>query len=320
MAELGASNQGLVTAAQLTAAGVTRSELSRATAAGVVVRVRSRVYATAQLPVLPRHLVTDRGVAPEYVAQVRAVLLGLGPTAAAAGRTAAALYGWGLLVEPQQIEVALPHGRHLRRKGVRASQRRSAARSRVRVLEGTGRLRLTAAAQTVIDCALDRPLVEAVTIGDSALRAGSATLEELQRAAARLPGVAGADRAREVVAMCDPLSGSVLESVLRVRLVRAGIDGFTTQAVLAVAPRQLRVDFCFPTAGLVVEADGARWHPDPARDQARDNALAVLGWRVLRLSWAQVVQDPDEALADIRAALTAAPVVHPGVGQALRAA
>ncbi len=127
----------------------------------------------------------------------------------------------------------------------------------MRVLAGTTRLRLTSPAQTVVDCALGLPLLEAVVACDSALRSGRVTVEDLERAAASLPGARGAGKARRVIAMADPASGSVLESVLRVRLVLSRIPGFVTQAVLGPA---LRVDFCFPEGGLVVEVDGKRWH------------------------------------------------------------
>jgi very-short-patch-repair endonuclease len=96
----------------------------------------------------------------------------------------------------------------------------------------------------------------------------------------------------------------VLESVQRVRMVLAGIDGFATQVVLCTTP-VLRVDFCFAAARLVVEVDGARWHPDPARDQRRDNVLAALGWRVLRFTWSEVVHDSARVLDTVRAALEA---------------
>ena len=317
--DLGRPSQGLVTTAQLTAAGLSRPQISRLVGRGELVRVRRRVYAASPLPPLPLHLVTHRGVAPEYVAHVRAVLLSLGPGAAARRRTAAALRGWELLVEPELIEVARLHGSDLRMKGLQVRQQRSAARTRVRVVPGT-RLTLTSRVQTVLDCATSLPLLEAVVVCDSALRSGQVSLEELQRAVSRrLNGVSGAEQARQVLALCDPMAGSVLESVLRVRMVLAGIRGFRTQAVLRVSPC-LRVDFCFDAARLVVEVDGARWHTDVARDRARDNALAVLGWRVLRFTWSEVVHAPEEVLADIRAALAGPSAVQNPAAAAARAA
>lgn len=307
--ELGRPAQGLATAASLQQAGVSRQALARAVSQGELVRVRRGVYALRALPARSRFLVTDAGVCPGYVLQVRAVLLAHGPSVAACGRTAAALYGWGLLVEPRDtVELAVPHGwGTARHRGLWMTQRRSATCSRVRVLPGTDRLRLTSPVQTVLDCALGLPLVQAVVVCDSALRSGRVHLEELLRAATRLPGTRGAARARRVLALADPLSGSVLETVARVRLVQAGVLGFVSQAVLGPG---LRVDFCFTEAGLVLEVDGARWHQDAARDQARDNALAVLGWRVLRLSWMRVVHEPERAVEQVRAALVATPALH----------
>jgi very-short-patch-repair endonuclease len=163
---------------------------------------------------------------------------------------------------------------------------------------------VTTAVQTVLDCALAPPQLDATVVADSALRAGDVTLDELEEATASLRGRREAARARRVVEGCDPECGSVLESVQRVEMVLAGLDGFATQVVLRRSP-VLRVDFCFAQARVVVEVDGARWHPDPQRDRDRDNALAALGWRVLRFTWQQVVHDSATVIAVVRAALAA---------------
>ncbi len=310
--------QGLATHAGLLRNGVSRAALSRAVADGSVVRVRRRVYAASPLPPLPRHLVTDQGVASAYAAHVRAALLSLGADAAACRRTAAALHGWALLVEPgRTVEVATRHGRgRVVAPGVVAHQHRSGDVVRHVVLPGTAALRVTTPVRTVLDCAGALPLLEAVVVADSALRAGAVTLDALRSAAAALPGREGAARVRRVLARCDPACGSVLESVTRVRLHEAGCAGWTTQALLRDLPgRVLRVDFCFAGAGLVVEVDGARWHPNPARDRARDNALAALGWRVLRYTWADVVHDHRRVVAEVKAALACGtPSIHLAAG------
>ena len=303
-----ARSQGLLTSAQLRRAGTGRATLSRAVARGEVLRLRRNVYAVTVLDPLPRFVVTDAGPAPTYVRHVRAVLLSLGPSATACTRTAAALYGWGMLVEPSRtVDVAVPHGRaRTRLPGVRVQQRRRLRRLLWVALPGTAALHVTTPAQTVLDCCLALPLLEAVVICDSALRAGAVTFEILWQAARRQPGVREATRVRRVLALADPEAGSVLESVLRVRLHLAGLTGFTTQLTLAAgAGRSYRVDFCFVWAGLVVEADGAKWHPDPGPDRQRDNALAVLGYRVLRYSWAEVVHGGPRVVAEIAAAIRA---------------
>jgi very-short-patch-repair endonuclease len=304
----GLRRQQLATSTQLRAAGVGRASLSRAVVAGDVVRVRRNVYAPSALDPLPRFVVTEKGVAPAYVRQVRAVMLSLGPKATACGRTAAALWGWGLFVEPgRTIEVAMPHGRgRSRLRGVVMRQRRRLPRIQYVAVTGTEPLWVTSAVCTVLDCCVLLPLVEAVVVCDSALRAGDVTLAELRQAVRRLPGVRDAQRAREVVRLADLESGSVLETVLRVRMRLAGIHGFSSQVTIQVAGGVLhRVDFCSEDRLLVIETDGAKWHPDPEPDRIRDNALVGVGFRVLRYTWADVVHDTPRVLAEIAAALAA---------------
>lgn len=307
--QCGAQHQGLATPAALRSAGVLRSSLSRALARGEVVRVRPGVYAAGSLAAWPTFSVTHVGVAPELVQHVRAVLLSLGESAAAGGRTAACLRGWGLLVEPHgAVDVVVARGRHrVRMAGVRVLQRRRVRRERIHPQPGLAPIWVTTAVATVLDCCRQLPHEEAVVVCDSALRSGQVRLKQLQVAAARLRGDRRARRVRRVLASCDPESGSVLESVLRVRMNEGGVWGFATQQVLRDARGRhiVRADSCFAGAHLVVEADGARWHPEPVRDQGIDNRLAAAGWRVLRFSWAQVVHDPAAVLSLVRAALAA---------------
>lgn len=44
------------------------------------------------------------------------------------------------------------------------------------------------------------------------------------------------------------------------------------------------VDFANPKAKVVIECDGAAFHTDKAKDQARDRVLKSKGWRVYRIS------------------------------------
>lgn len=305
LTEIGARQQGLASARQLTAL-VTRSALSRAVRTGRVVQVRPRVYALAPLAPLPLHVVTKDGPAAEWVAHVRAALLSVHGSAAGA-RTAAALHGWGLLVEPTEV-VDLAVSRHVRAsdRHVRLHTTRSRPVVDLPVLPGTTALTATAPAATVLRCCRELPLLEAVVVCDSALRARAVTAEELTRLAARLRGQPGAEPVRGALALADRRSGSVLESVFRVRAGQAGITGLQPQVEIVDRHGRhvLRADFLSTRARLVVELDGSRWHPDPARDQRTDNLLAELGWRVLRFGWAAVVHEPELVLAQVRAALS----------------
>lgn len=293
--------------------------LARAVADGRLLRPRRAVLTAEPLPLLPRHLVTEKGVAPAYAAHVRAVLLSQ-PGAVAVGRTAAGLRGWGLLVEPARtIEVAVLHARSsLVLPGVRVHRRRRLSGEQVQVLGGTRPLLIEPAVETLTGMAASRPLSEVVVAWDSALRCGAVDGDALEAAVDRLHGRA-ALRAARALKLCDGRSGSVLESVHRVQLVLGGLTGFTPQLLVRDVPA-LRVDFAWPAAGLVVEVDGARWHTDPAADRARDNALARLGWRVLRYTWTEVVHEPSRVLAEIGAALSCGGscthLVHEGLAPA----
>ena len=307
--QCGRSRSGLVTPGLLRGAGVSRMALSRALGRAEVTRIHPGVYGLGPLAPWPLFSVTHEGVAPDLVQHVRAGLLSLGDSATAAGRTAACLRGWGLLVEPRgEIDVVVPRGRsRTRLAGVRVLQRRRVLREPLVLQSGSAPVWVTTAVATVLDCCRLLPHEEAVVVCDSALRSRQVTLAQLQAAAARLAGVREARRVRRALDGCDPEAGSVLESVLRVRMTGDGIDGFGTQQAVRDARGRhiLRVDFQFAAQRLVVEADGSRWHPDPARDQGLDNRLGAAGWRVLRFTWAQVVHDPAAVLALLRDALSA---------------
>jgi len=64
-----------------------------------------------------------------------------------------------------------------------------------------------------------------------------------------------------------------------------------------------RVDFVYRRERLVIETDGREHHSsllDRQSDAARDAALQAGGWRVLRLTWWDVVPAPRRTVATIR--------------------
>ena len=71
----------------------------------------------------------------------------------------------------------------------------------------------------------------------------------------------------------------------------------------------LEVDAYWPDAGLVVELDGWRWHSTRRAfedDRRRDAHLATLGIRVLRFSWRQMTRERGSVAGAIRAGLRGA--------------
>jgi Protein of unknown function (DUF559) len=66
------------------------------------------------------------------------------------------------------------------------------------------------------------------------------------------------------------------------------------------------VDFLWPEARLIVEVDGYRFHSTRQafeRDRRRDEELLLLGYRVLRVTWARLVE-PQSLAETIRAAIS----------------
>jgi DNA helicase-2/ATP-dependent DNA helicase PcrA len=63
-----------------------------------------------------------------------------------------------------------------------------------------------------------------------------------------------------------------------------------------------RADFAFPSARLVVEADGRGWH-DPRRDDARDRSLRSLGWVTERFPGWRIHYELDLVLDEVEATL-----------------
>jgi very-short-patch-repair endonuclease len=69
------------------------------------------------------------------------------------------------------------------------------------------------------------------------------------------------------------------------------------------------VDFVWREAGLILETDGWQAHGTRGsfeRDRRRDAELMTGGWRVLRISYAQLERDPHWVAARIQGALRAA--------------
>lgn len=103
-----------------------------------------------------------------------------------------------------------------------------------------------------------------------------------------------------------PLLRSRLEARLLGELLDRGFPRPDTNRVLALGDRRLEVDFVWPDRRVVVETDGARYHgtePARARDRARDRLLSAAGYRVIRVTWAELDEQPERFFLDLRRAL-----------------
>lgn len=88
---------------------------------------------------------------------------------------------------------------------------------------------------------------------------------------------------------------SELEARLFAILDAAGLPPPVRQFPLPSITGAGRVDAAYPACRLLLEVDGRRWHTraeDFDRDRRRDIEASLLGWRVLRFTWSDVVERP----------------------------
>jgi hypothetical protein len=96
---------------------------------------------------------------------------------------------------------------------------------------------------------------------------------------------------------------SALEARLLALIGAAGLPAPLCNHPIVASTERLVVDFLWPEQRLVVETDGRRFHDNPVafeRDRHRDRALQLSGYRVVRFTYRQTMEEPDEAIAAIR--------------------
>jgi hypothetical protein len=171
----------------------------------------------------------------------------------------------------------------------------------------TGPLPLTSASRTLIDCAREWPLEDAVVAMDAALLAERTSLDELRRATAAVHHWRGAGRAARATAHADGRAESPLETRGRLRILGSGLPAPELQVEVR-GPRGFaaRVDAWYEDAAVAVEFDGRVKYDDPYggrsgaealwHEKRREDEIRDLGIRVLR-----VVQDDLGASWNVKA-------------------
>lgn len=163
--------------------------------------------------------------------------------------------------------------------GIKDCQHRNVAMSRVtRPVDSLGQALLSAVACVGVD--------EAVAIMDSALNLGLLSVEELVELLADEPR-----SRRDLLQKVDGRSESGSESLARVRLTRQGISVTPQVEIDGVG----RVDLLVGNL-LVIELDSVAHHTSVRNyraDRARDALLVSRGYRVLRFTYEDVVDNWD---------------------------
>ncbi|MEX2447856.1 MAG: type IV toxin-antitoxin system AbiEi family antitoxin domain-containing protein [Solirubrobacterales bacterium] len=274
---------GVVAHRQLHALGLSRPAIRWRVRSGRLHPVRRGVYAVGR-PELGR-----RG-------HWMAAVLACGDGAALSHGSAAALWGFGR--EPRDlIEVSVPLGRRCRHPGIRAHRRITL---RPEDLAEHECIPVTAAVRTLID--------EATRLSPRRLERAVNEADKLDRVAAdalyaRLDDYRGEPGVGALRKLLDPvhfrLSDSDLEQAMRPVAKAAGLPVPETKAWL----NGYEVDFFWPALGIVVEADGLRYHrtgSQQRRGLERDQAHVAAGLLVLRFSHWQICREPARVRSVLR--------------------
>lgn len=292
----------LSTYADLARGGLTHADIARLIANGELRRVRTGVYAHAaddagpdgRSPGEPAYERRRRVFVERTAAAARAVE----PGTVFSHASALALHGLPLHGMVLDRPTAT---RHRAGGGSRRSSALIVANlpldGVVQMLDG---IPVTSPARTIVDVARTSGLESGVCAADQAIRRGLCTRFDLQVEAEAAKGRTGVSRARALPERTSGLAESVLETLIRLILVMAGLPEPELQVRLAVrGGKRFRVDFFWPQWRLIGEADGfGKYGTEPeeirrnwAAERRRQAQLEDAGYVVIRWTWADL-KDP----------------------------
>ena len=271
---------------------------SHAITEGVITRrqLRERSYRR-----LVQGVYADPALELDHRLRCCGVALLLPPGTAIGGHSAAAWHGAPFaaaldpvtVLRPERVRWTGPRGTRVHRTELRPAD--------VEVHDGVP---VTTALRTAWDVAALEPLGTAVAALDAMVRSGAVRVAALRAAADSAVGRWGVVKVRRAVPLVDPRAESAPESRVRVALVMAGLAPVPQFEVVVDGEFLGRVDLAFPEHRLAVEYEGA-YHFDGvqiARDDVRIARLQAAGWRVIRLSAADL-RDLDSVVTLVRVAL-----------------
>jgi hypothetical protein len=242
--------------------------------------------------------------------RAQAALAVAGPQAALCGSTALRLAGVDLparLERDPRIWIQVPPGV----RGPRHPQIRLVRPRLPAPVVLWRQLRVVALTHCWLQVAAEANLDELVEIGDAMTRRRQpvATRAALADAVAQAGSRRGICLARAALQLIVGGTDSTPETDVRLLLVRAGLP--VPVVNLAIRDQSGRIlywlDMAYPWAKLAIEYDGAIHVADQARmqrDIARRRRLESMGWRIITVSAADLLNNPLEIVATVRAALS----------------
>ncbi|MEU0494947.1 DUF559 domain-containing protein [Mycobacterium sp. NPDC006124] len=277
-------HDGVITLSQARDAGLSQDAVERRVRSGHWRRCARGVYFVDDRPF------TD-------AARIRAAVWSNGDRAVASGLAAA----WWLELTafaPGTVEVTVPRvSNHRSRPGLRLRRRDLPAAD---VFQCRG-LRVTTLPLTVVEAAVRRG--GGPKLLDKALQRHT-QLPALWTAHLRNKGRHGSPAARRLLRAADDGARSKAERLAARLFSTARITGWRANQRVA----GFEVDILFRAAKVAVEIDGFAFHSDSEafqRDRTRQNAITLAGYQVLRFTWLDLTEYPDEVVAEVRRAIRA---------------
>jgi hypothetical protein len=286
IARLAGGQHGIVARSQLRTLGLSAAAIDHRVRSARLHRIHQGVYAVGH------RVLTVEG-------HWMAAVLAAGAEAVLSHGTAAA--AWELRpAGAGAIDVTVPGdpGRG-RRRGLRLHRSTTLTPDETTAHRG---IPITTPVRTIIDLATTikgRPLEHAL---DLAEQHGLVDFAELRGAIEAHPTRPGSPSLQAMLSRYT--AGAVFtRSELEERFLALCDDHGLPRPNVNIRIEGSEVDFAWRDARLIVEVDGYAYHRSPSAfedDRARDFALTVVGWTVLRFTWAQITGRPGWVAAAIR--------------------
>lgn len=290
-------SNGVISLEECLAQGLTRPDVTRLVRKGLLVRMLPRVYRTAGTP----ETFTQKLWAAHKWAEESALF---------SHHTALRMRGWPC---PPGDYADMSTTRKVR-SPVSWLDLHFTRRDPFHDAVSIGGLPVTGPARTLLDSASALSSIRLEMALDHALRKGCITITDLWQALIEDGGrgCTGVRRLKKLLEAREKgkaRSHSDLEILLDRLLAGSSLPPYERQFEVATQEGiPAHLDFAWPKARLGVESEGFDVHIKRLQwqsDMARQNALAQIGWLLLRFSWFDITRRPDYVLETIATTLAA---------------
>jgi very-short-patch-repair endonuclease len=289
-----ASQGGVIAARQAASYGYTRDEIAALRTSGRWAAPRRGIYLPGE-----RESGSDPRI-EAHIANAAAALLAVQTDDAVIAHVSGAVLwelDWAFPPDLDEVWLARPvAGKTRRYPGLRILP---AQLPTGHVTVGPRGLRTCTPTRVVVDLARRLTFRESVVLAESAVRRVLATGGDLEQVLFDCTGWPYARRAARAIAAVDGSSESAAEALARAVFLEAGLP--TPRAQVELFDRGgafiARVDFLFEQWHTIVEIDGRGKYTDPDvlwREKRREDRLRELGYRLVRLSWSDLLGPLDE--------------------------